>query len=161
MDACKKRFAKPNLMHKNIRPMEENDVPGVLALLQQHSVEKQFAQQFTSELVKAMFLPVKDTIYSYVITNTSTIQAFISFYMMKWSVLKPNAENITTLDAAYLWYHANSSVSLQSLFQDMVYLATIDAKADVITALMLCDDSEALIANKFEKRNTYNRILFI
>lgn len=73
------------------------------------------------------------------------------FYMMKWSVLKPNAENITTLDAAYLWYHANSSVSLQSLFQDMVYLATIDAKADVITALMLCDDSEALIANKFEK----------
>ena len=151
MATCQKRFAIPNLLHSECRPMTEADVPAVTALLNESSAKFNYTLKFDEELVRHMFLPIKDLVFSYVIPGTtSPIKGFFSFYLMEWTILNENAMSLTFLRAAYKWYTAGI-VEEKSLISDLVNRAAKDAQADVINALGMSGSDDALTINKFEK----------
>lgn len=154
MAAARKRYEVPSLVHNNCRLMTEEDVPLVTELLNKTDSNYKFALQFTPELVKHMFLPRKDVIYSYVIPGGNGIQGFFSFYLMGWTVLSENAMKITFHRAAYAWYMAGS-IDLKGVVSDMINKAEKDAQAEVMTALLLAGYESPLMANKFDAGNAH------
>lgn len=153
MATVQKVMAVPKLVHGNVRPMTEDDVDAVLALLQAGDSAFDFSIQFTRELVQHMFLPRKDLVFSYVVPSLSgAIQGFFSFYMMEWTVLEENQMSLTFLRAAYCWYMAGS-IDAKNLVADLVNRAATQAKADVVNALVMAGLGDAMTANKFERGN--------
>jgi glycylpeptide N-tetradecanoyltransferase len=63
------------------------------------------------EEVRHFFVPRKDVIYTYVVETGDKITDVVSFYSLPSSVLKH--EKHTELRAAYSYYHANTTVSLE------------------------------------------------
>ena len=152
MTTCQKRFAIPKLSHQNCRPMTEEDVPAVTELLNNSDSQYTFTLQFTEDLVRHMFLPKKDVVYSYVIPGTSSLKGFFSFYMMEWTILEENHMSLTYLRPAYCWYLAGI-IDAKNLYGDLINKAANDAKADVVNGLLSGGFAEAMIQNKFEKGN--------
>ena len=150
MASAQKRFALPKLVHGNIRPFCEADVDGVTNLLKNTSHHYKFDIDFTPDLVKYMFMPREDTIYSYVIPSSSGPAAFASFYLMKWSILNEPSSTVTEIRAAYVYYTATNNVDMKSLIADLVNKAVNDAKADIINGYSLTG-KDALVAHKFEE----------
>ncbi|EAX86325.1 myristoyl-CoA:protein N-myristoyltransferase, putative [Trichomonas vaginalis G3] len=150
MAAAKKRFEVPSLVHNNCRPMKEEDIPAVTELLNKTDSSYKFSLQFTPELVKHMFMPQKDVIYSYVIPGSSGIQGFFSFYLMAWTILSDNFMKITFHKAAYSFYMA-ATIDLKGIVSDLINRADKDANADIITGLQIAGWDQALSINKFEK----------
>ena len=128
--------------------MCEEDVEGVTALLRETSSSFKFDIDFTPELVRHMFLPREDIVYSYVIPSTSGPKAFFSFYIMNWNVIHDSRD--MNIRAAYIWFHAEKGVELKSLIADLLNKAVNDAKADVANSVGITGIHDALIANKFE-----------
>lgn len=144
------KFSIPRLEHSNTRLMTESDVPNVRKLLNDTDKFK-FSIQFDDDLVRHMFLPIKDNLYTYVIPGSSdSIQAFFSFYMIDWSVLSENSMNIELIKAAYCFYCA-SYIDMKGVITDLVNKAGNDAKADIIMSVVISDMDSAFSANKFEK----------
>ena len=150
MSSCNSKFAIPRLEHNNVRLMTEKDVPNVRKLLNDTDKFK-FSIQFNDDLVRHMFLPIKDNLYTYVIPGSSdSIQAFFSFYMIDWSVLSENSMNLEQIRAAYCFYCA-SYVDMKGVMTDLVNKAGNDAKADIIISLVISDMDSAFSSNKFER----------
>lgn len=145
-----KMFQVPKLVHGDIRPMTEEDVPAVLELLEATSSSYKFTPTFTPELVAHMFLPRNGIVYSYVIPSSKGIQAFASFYMMDWTTLQENKGCVTSLKAAYLWYHASTFSNNTSLIKDVINLAANEAHADIINAF-LGESADSLLECKFQR----------
>lgn len=150
LNSAKKRFALPQLVHKNIRPFCTDDIDGVMKLFNDTSSKFKYDIQMTPELVNHMFTPRENTIYSYVIPSSSGIQAFFSFYMMDWSILDETARTLTQIRAAYVYYWATASVDLKNLVADLLNKAVNDAHADIINAIVMAGLGDALTAHKFE-----------
>jgi len=149
--SCNKRFAVPALVHGNLRIMTADDVPKVTELLNATDSEYKFGTQFDNDLVAHMFLPRDDSVFSYVIPSPNGIKGFFSFYIMDWSILEENQMQLTELKAAYVHYFAHMGVDLKNMFADLVHCASRDARVDILNALNMGGNSEALIVNKFEQ----------
>lgn len=148
--SARKRFALPAVVHGNCRPFAEEDVAGVLALLQGTSAQFVFDVLFTEELVRHMFLPRDGILYSYVIPSGKGPRGFFSFYIMNWKMIDPGSKKTTDIRAAYVWYIAADGVQMASLVADLLNKAVNDAHADVANALGMTGIRDALVANKFE-----------
>ncbi|KAH0785518.1 glycylpeptide N-tetradecanoyltransferase 1-like [Histomonas meleagridis] len=149
MASAQKRFALPKLVHGNIRPFCEADVEGVTNLFKNTSSNYKFDIDFTPELVRYMFMPREETIYSYVIPSSNGPAAFASFYLMKWSVLNESSSTVTEIRAAYIYYTVTNNIDMKSLVADIVNKAVNDAKADIINGFSFTGEG-ALTAHKFE-----------
>jgi glycylpeptide N-tetradecanoyltransferase len=148
--SARKRFALPAVVHGNCRPFADEDVAGVLALLQETSGQFTFDVVFTEQLVRHMFLPRDGIVYSYVIPSGKGPRGFFSFYIMNWKMIDPSSKATTDIRAAYVWYIAADGVQMASLIADLLNKAVNDAHADVANALAVTGIRDALVSNKFE-----------
>lgn len=150
MASAQKRFMTPKLVHGNVRPFNpETDCDGVVQLMNETNVNFKYDVDFTPDVVRHFFTPVNDVLYSYVIPNSTRIDAVFSFYLMNWSILQDNGQ-VSAVRAAYIWYCATTSIDLNSLIADLINKAANDAKVDIVNSLCTMGLHDALTANKFE-----------
>jgi glycylpeptide N-tetradecanoyltransferase len=147
---AQKRFALPQLVHGNCRPMTPDDIPAVTELFRETSTNFDFDIDFNETFVGHQLLPRKDVLYSYVIPGPAGPQAFFSFYIMNWKNIEPTATTRSELRVAYLWYSAVRGCDLGTVVGDLLHKAVSDAHADLATALGVAGGRDALIANRFE-----------
>jgi glycylpeptide N-tetradecanoyltransferase len=145
----RKCFALPAVVHGNCRPMTEDDVDGVVELLQATTGQFTFDLVWTAEVVRHWLLPRDGILYTYVIPSAKGTRAMFSFYIMGWKRLDPGSAQ-EDIHAAYIWYVASDGISIPSLIADLLNKAVNDAHADVANSLALMGIQEGLISNKFE-----------
>ena len=150
MPAANKRYAPPQLVHNNCRPMNESDVPAVTEFLNRYNEKYQFTMYFTEERVHHLFLGRDSIVSSYVIYTGEKIRGFFSCFWINWSILAPNSLNLTTLKATYLWYHAAEGIDLKSLVADCINKMASEG-SDIINSWYSAGLNDALIANKFDE----------
>ncbi|CZT05833.1 hypothetical protein WAI453_004414 [Rhynchosporium graminicola] len=161
-----RKYALPDhTSTKNLRPMEEEDVDGVLSLLKRYLEKFDMAPVFTREEVVHWLLYKKDTpgdqvVWSYVVEDPSThaLTDFFSFYILESSVI--NNASHKNVRAAYLFYYATEhglspqytrsdlKTRLNALMNDALILAK-KYKFDVFNALTLLDNTLFLEDQKF------------
>jgi glycylpeptide N-tetradecanoyltransferase len=149
MDIARRRFQLPALVHGNCRAMLDADVEGITDLLKATSSKFQFDVDWTPDLVRHLFLPREQILYTYVILGAGGVSAFFCFYVMNWGMV--NDDQKWDIRAGYLYYMASRGVDEKALISDLLNLSVNDAKIDVITALGIGGTHDALIANRFEE----------
>jgi glycylpeptide N-tetradecanoyltransferase len=150
LGSARKRFALPAIVHGNCRPMTEEDVDGVVELLQGTTGQFTFDLVWTPEVVRHWLLPRPGILYTYVIPSAKGPRALFSFYIMGWKTIGPSAKVQGDVRAAYIWYMASDGISIPSLIADLLNKAVNDARAEIANSLALNGIQEGLITNKFE-----------
>ncbi|GKY94282.1 hypothetical protein MPSEU_000394000 [Mayamaea pseudoterrestris] len=129
----------------NLRAMEERDVDGVHALLNDYLTKFSLKLLFSREEIAHWMLPREGVINSYVVETDGKITDFISFYHLPSTILNHD----DTLRAAYSFYNVATSVPLADLMKDALILAKNECDADVFNALDLMDNAKFLEQLKF------------
>jgi glycylpeptide N-tetradecanoyltransferase len=133
-----------------VRPMVAADVPAVTALLNAELSKRQLAQVFTDEEAGHWLLPREGVVSAYVVAGADgkgDVTDFFSFYSLPSSIT--GVRKHTTLKAAYQYYHAATTVSLQQLMADALHFAYKEG-FDVFNALKLMDNESFLKELKFK-----------
>lgn len=127
-----------------LRAMEERDVDGVHALLNDYLQRFELKVLFEREEIAHWMLPRDKVINSFVVETNGKITDFLSFYHLPSSILN----HASTLHAAYSYYNVATSVKLTDLVKDALILAK-NTGSDVFNALSLMENKEFLEPLKF------------
>jgi glycylpeptide N-tetradecanoyltransferase len=133
-----------------LRPMEKGDVSSACKLLKRHLDQFQLVIEFSEEDFQHWFLPRKDVITTYVVTNDEDGQVsdMISYYHLHSSIQKN--ESHSHLRAAYSFYNVATSVDLEDLMRNALILAKKE-DMDVFNALEQMKNKDFFDALKFGK----------
>jgi glycylpeptide N-tetradecanoyltransferase len=131
-----------------LRPMTKQDLPHVLELLAKQLAACPIAPAFEGAEAEHWLLPRKDVVHAFVHENPQTkeITDFVSFYALSSTVL--NHPRHQTLNAAYAYYYANTTVDKTRLFQEALCLAKKE-NFDVFNALNLMGNEAVFTHLKF------------
>eukprot|EP00796_Vickermania_ingenoplastis_P013398 gene13398-9221_t len=110
------------LATKNLRPMKEEDIPGLTKLLAGYLLGFQVAPLFNEEEVAHFFLPRESVVSTYVVDNNGEITDFFSYYSIP-SALIANAK-YSHINAAYVHYYAHTRTPLKQLMSDLLIIAS-------------------------------------
>jgi len=129
------------------RPMEEKDVPQVFALLRSYLSKFKLHISFQEHEIAHIFLPRHEVVSSYVVEGKNgKITDFASFYHLYSSVIRNPKHK--TLRAAYSYYNAPGTLSLQDLFANLLIEAN-KQQCDVFNALDLMENKPVFEPLKF------------
>lgn len=146
---CKNYKVPPETSIAGLRPMEERDVVSACKLLKRHLDQFQLVVEFSVEDFEHWFMPRKDVITTYVVTNgEGEVTDMISYYHLHSSIQK-NVHH-SHLRAAYSFYNVATSVDLEDLMRDALVLAKEEGM-DVFNALEQMKNKEFFDALKFGK----------
>lgn len=125
-----------------IRLMEKKDVKKVQALLEEYISGFDLSFHFNKEEVQHFFLPRKNVIFSYVVTDPESgeITDFISYYSLPSTII--DNEKYKTLYAAFCYYLVPKKHTMMEIMKTALILAKRD-KFDVFNALDIMDNKQA------------------
>ncbi|RNF07489.1 putative N-myristoyl transferase [Trypanosoma rangeli] len=170
LSMLKRVFALPEEPKtRGLRPMEPKDVPQVAKLLRDKLAKCDVAPVFTDEEVAHYTLPRKGVLVSYVVERVLTggddehasshgnqnnngaqkrITDFFSFFSLPSSVIGNSKYSI--LHAAYVFYNANTTLSLEHLMNNLLVVAHQQGY-DVCNVVDIHDNGEYLQELKFSR----------
>lgn len=121
-----------------LRVMKAKDIEKVRDLLNSE-LDKHSKVRFhwSSEEVMHFLMPQEHVIHSYVVEKDGAITDFFSFYCLPSTVLKENAGNHKTLNAAYSYYNVSTTGRIKEGIADMLVFAE-KLGFDVFNCLDLC-----------------------
>jgi len=129
------------------RPMVEKDAPQVTKLLHTYLAQFKLHVSFQDEEVPHFFIPRTEVISSYVVEDKSgKITDFASFYHLYSSIIRNPKHK--TLRAAYSFYNAPGSLSMQDLLANLLIEAN-NQKCDVFNCLDLMHNKPCMEPLKF------------
>jgi len=136
---------KPQL--PGFRQLRVEDIPQCHALLTRYLSTRNIHPEISVEEFTYWFTPRDDVVYAYVIEQPdSTITDLGSFYNLPSSVI--GHAKYSNLKAAYSFYQVVTTVSLESLVNDLLTSAKSN-EFDVFNMLDLMDNSSVMTACKF------------
>jgi len=143
-----KLYALPETQQiPELRPMEQKDCASACELVNNYLKKFNLVMHFELHEFEHWFMPKKNVIQSFVITNTEgKVTDITSYYSLPSSIL--NNPKHTTLYAAYSWYNVATTKSLQVLMNDALILAKKDG-FDVFNCLEIQDNGSILKELKF------------
>jgi len=157
LEAMKRALAVPETTQcRGLRPMEAKDVPVVTSLLKAHLARYQIAPDLSEEDVSHWILPRDGVVHAFVNENESskTVTDMFSFYGLPSSVLGHKEYN--TLNAAYCFYYAATTVSLKQLMLDALTIAKREG-FDVFNMLNIMENMSFQEELKFGMGDGYLR----
>eukprot|EP00667_Euglena_gracilis_P010034 EG_transcript_10196 len=146
MEMTKRHFALPDKTALPLRPMKEEDVPKVLALLSEYLKQFLFAPHFEEQDIRHWFLPRDGVINSYVAEKDGAITDFVSFYTLPSTVIGNTKYSL--LKAAYSYYNVATTTDIVKLMNDALILAR-NLDFDVFNALDLMENGKFVRELKF------------
>ncbi|KAH7155743.1 acyl-CoA N-acyltransferase [Dactylonectria estremocensis] len=149
---------------KNLRPMEEKDLDGVISLWKKYSARYDMVPEFNREEAHHWFLPKKgdggdQVVWTYVVEDAKkNITDFFSFFSIESSVI--GNKQHSAISVAYMFYYASDvalkepfdKATLKERLNELMHDALVIAKRykfDVFNALSLMDNALFLEQQKF------------
>jgi len=130
-----------------LRPLELKDCASACELVNNYLKKYNLYMHFEVVEFEHWFIPKKNVIQSYVITNSEgKVTDIISYYSLPSSIL--NNPKHQTLYAAYAWYNIATTKTLEVLMNDALILAKKDGY-DVFNCLEIQENGSILQKLKF------------
>ncbi|EPY28226.1 N-myristoyltransferase [Strigomonas culicis] len=148
MAMLKRNYNLPAVPHsKKVQEMTQEDVGVVTKLLNAYLEKFDVSPQFDETEVAHYFLPRDGVVYAYVLKSQSNeVTDFFSFYSLPSTVI--GNSKYSELNAAYVYYYAANTISLEQLMNDLLIMA--NAKGfDVCNLVDIQENSGFLEKLKF------------